>query len=364
MKKTFKTIILLLTISLCGCQPVPQKNTENPSVENSSLWSDETPNVSSDGKSNSFSEIVENEKTIIPETPSHFERSATAGDVSLTINADAPKISTDALYLYSFQNTVGIDETLANEIIAVMGKSNKISKISNSEYEFYLSNYPEELYSIEAMAQLISLCGHTDNLCPYGSNIYPNTSSEILENYTRDEAADKCLEMLEKILDGDCATLDIIPFGAEIGLDYYKITVAAIIDGLPIISERVIAEFDVSDKGINSARIYNFKAERRKIVEKILPLSDCVDKAIAKIDSIALYPDPERYDLYNYTVNEDGKLMNINVEKIHLAYIVQTDIGGAHSLCPAWVFIPGTNEHFDYSCAFAVNAVTGEVGRL
>ncbi len=363
MKKILKALILLLTLSLCGCQPAPQKNTENLSTENSPAYSDETLTVSSAGEPNSFSEIVENEKMMIPQIPSHIERSA-AGDVTLTINADVSKNGAKALYLYDFRNTSGIDEALANEMIAVMGKANKISKINNFKYEFYLSDYPEELYTIESFTPPTSLCGHTDNLCPYGSNIYSDPSAEILTNYTREKAAEKCLEMYGKFYDGDTTVLDIISFGAEIGLDYYKITAAALIDGLPVISERANAEFDVSDKGINSARIYNFKAERGKFIEKILPLSECVDNAAAKVDSLALYPDPERYDFYNYTVNESGKLMNINVEKIQLAYIVQTDIGGAYSLCPAWVFIPGANGHFDYSCAFAVNAVTGEVGRL
>lgn len=367
MKKICSVTILLLILSLCGCKPAPQKNIENSSTENFLSNSCETPNVSSANELDSTSEIVENTKTIIPETPSHIERSAAAGDITLTINADVPEISTDTLYLYSFHNIVGIDETLANEIIAVMGNTDEVSKINNSEYEFYLSNYPEELYSLEGASPFISLRGHTDNICPYGSNIYADTSLEILANYTRKSAADKCLEMYGKIFDGDAAVLDIIPFGAEIGSDYYKITAAALIDGLPVISERASAEFDMSDKGINSARIYNFKAERRKFIKEILPLSECVDNVAAQVDGLALFPNPERYDFYNYTVNEDGKLININVEKILLAYIVVTDIGGSCSLCPAWVFLPGANGHADYSyvhTAFAVNALTGEVGRL
>lgn len=367
MKIFFKTLIILLAISLCGCQPAPPKNTENSSPENSPAYSDETPSVSSAVESDSTSEIVENRKTIIPETPSHIKRSAAAGGITLTINADIPQINADTLYLYDFHNIGGIDETLANEIIAVMGKSDEVSKIGGSVYEFYLSDYPKELYSLEGTGQFISLYGHTDNLCPYGQNIYTDTSAEILTNFTREKAADKCLEMYGKFFGRDTAVLDIIPFGAEIGSDYYKITTAALIDGLPVISERAGAEFDVSEKGINSARIYNFKAERREFVEKILPLSECVDLVAAKVDSLALFPDPERYDFCNYTVNEDGKLININVEKIYLAYIVVTDVGGSRSLCPAWVFLPGANGHIDYSyayTAFAVYAVTGEVVRL
>lgn len=366
MKKIRNVSLLLLILSLCGCKSAPPKNTENSSPENSPAYSDETPSVSSAVESDSTSEIVENRKTIIPETPSHIERSAAAGGITLTINADIPQINADTLYLYDFHNIGGIDETLANEIIAVMGKSDEVSKIGGSVYEFYLSDYPKELYSLDGAAQFISLSGHTDNLCPYGSNIYPDTPSEILTNYTRESAADKCLEMYGKFFGEDTAVLDIIPFG-EIGLNYYKITAAALIDGLPVISERTDAKFDVSEKGINSARIYNFKAERREFVEKILPLSECVDLVAAKVDSLALFPDPERYDFCNYTVNEDGKLININVEKIYLAYIVVTDFGGSCSLCPAWVFLPGANGHIDYSyayTAFAVNAVTGEAVRL
>ena len=367
MKKIRNVLVLILILSLCGCKPAPQKNKENSSTEKFPAYSDETSNVSIASEPDNTSEIVENTKTIIPETPSHIERSATAGDITLTINADVAQFSADALYLYDFRNIGGINETLVNEIIAVMGKSDKISKINNSEYEFYLSDYPEELYSIESMAHLICLRGHTDNLCPYGSNIYTDTSAEILANYTREEAADKCLEMYGNFFDGDTAVLDIIPFGANIGSDYYKITAATLIDGLPVISERARAEFDVSDKGINSAQINNFKVERRQFIEKILPLSECVDIVAAKVDSLLLYPDPEHYDFYNYTVNEDGKLMNINVEEIRLAYIVQPNTGGIFSLCPAWVFLPGANGHADYSyayTAFAVNAVTGEVVRL
>ena len=366
MKKIYNPLFLLIILSLCGCKSASQKNVENSPTENFSSYSNVTPTISSENAPDRTPEIVENTKTIVPETPSHIERSASAGDVTLTINADVSPISADTLYLYSFNNIGGIDETLANEIIDVMGEADKVSKINNSEYEFYLADYPKELYSLEGATSFISLRGHTDNLCPYGSNIYADTSSEILANYTRETAIAKCLEMYGKIVDGDTAVLDIIPFGAKIGLDYYKITVTAIIDDLPVISVRAGAVFDVSEKGINNARIYDFKVERKEFIEEILPLSECIDNVVAKVDGLALFPDPERYDFYNYTVNEDGKLTNINVEKIYLAYIVEAD-RDSDVLYPAWVFLLGANGHIDYSyeyAAFAVNAVTGEVMRL
>lgn len=365
MKKFCYVTIIMLILSLCGCKPAPHKNAESSSAENFSSYNDDTLNVSNTSDPDSVSEMVE--KTIIPETPLHIEGSAAAGGITLTINADIPQINADTLYLYDFWNIEGFNEKLANEIIAVMGTTEKVSKINNSVYEFYLSDHPQELYSLEGAARYVSLRGHTDNLCPYGSNIYPDASSEILTKYTREKAAEKCLEMYGKFFDGDAAVLDILPFGAKIGSDYYKITVTALVDGLPVISELAGARFDVSNKGINSARIYNFKAEREQFVEEILPLSECVDIVAEKVDGLALFPDPERYDFYNYTVNGDGKLVNINVEKIYLAYIVQTDFGGACSLCPAWVFLPGANGNSDHSyayTAFAVNAVTGEVVRL
>ena len=190
MNKIYKPLVLLLTISLCGCQPAPQRVTESSHAD-----SDSTTNVSSTSEPDNTSEIIENEKTVIPETPSHIERSAAAGEITLTINADVSQFSAETLYLYDFQNADGIDDVLddalVDEIIAVMGEADKVSKNDNTEYEFYLSDYPDEPYTLVEMPQYVSLRGHTDNLSPYGSNIYPDESSEILANYTRENAADK-----------------------------------------------------------------------------------------------------------------------------------------------------------------------------
>lgn len=247
MKKIFRTLIILLTISLCGCQPAPQRNMDSSSAESSVAYNSEAPTISSAGEPGDSSEIVENNKTIIPKTPSHIEKSASAGYVTLTINADVSMPDCEALYLYDFHATSEVSEELAKSMASVMGEVKSFENDGGYSYEFYLSARPDEPYTI-TLTNRLSLFGHTDNLCPYGENIHSDPSAEILTNYTREEAAEKCLEMYGKIYDGNTTVLEIFSFGATIGLDYYKITAAPIIDNVPVISDKACAEFDVSEK--------------------------------------------------------------------------------------------------------------------
>lgn len=363
MKNSLKVLTLLLIISLCGCQPAPQRNPEKSSNE-VHAFSSESQIETSVETSNVSSTMTEIEKTTIPKVPTHIEKTASNGEVTLSIEADVSAPDCEALYLYDINATSGVSEDMAKDMISVMGEAKSVEKTSSYEYEFYLVARPDELYSIEALGNRLALFGHTDNLCPYGENIHSDPSAEILTNYTREEAAKKCLEMYGKIYDGNAVVLDMFSFGATIGLDYYKITAAPIIDNIPIISDKVYAEFDVSEKGINQVKAYGFKTGNGRLVDEILPLSECVDIAAEKVGILALYPRRFDYNCYNYNLNENGKLTNINIEKIQLAYIVQKDMSNLYSLYPAWVFISGTNGLLDYSCAFAVNAVTGEVARL
>lgn len=359
--KIFAVILLVPLIALIfgGCQPAPQRNTESSLVE-SPVYSNEFPTEDGDNSS----QIIAITTTKIPESPAHIEKSASAGDVTLTINADVSAPECDALYLYDFKVTSGVSEDVAKAMASVMGEVNSFEKTGDYGYDFYLAERPNELYSIEAFTNRLALFGHTDNLCPYSENVHSDPSAEILTNYTREQAAEKCLEMYGKIYDGDSVVLDMFSFGATIGLDYYKITAAPIIDNIPVISDKAYAEFDVSEKGINKVHAYRFEVENAALVDEILPLSECVETAAEKAALLMIFPNRADYNCYNYTLNEDGILTNINIEKIQLAYIVQRSSDGSYSLCPAWVFISGTDSLLDYSCAFAVNAVTGDVVRL
>lgn len=363
MKKTLRALALLLTLSLCGCQPAPQRDMEWSSKGTSVLGGESQIKSSMEYNDNS-STIIEADKTKIPETPAHVDITATAGEITLVINADVAASNCDVLHIYDFHARSGVSEDLAKSMASVMGEVKSLEADGSYSYEFCLAARPDELYTIEAPTNKLSLFGHTDNLCPYGENIHADQNAEILTNFTRENAKEKCLEMCRKIYDGDSVVLDMFTFGATIGLDYYKITAAPVIDNIPVISDKTRVTIDVSEKGINMVEAYRFKAENGRIIEEILPLSECVETAAEKAALLMIFPNRADYNCYNYQRNEDGKLTNINIEKIELAYIVEQDLSGTYSLYPAWVFVAGTNGILDHRCGFAVNAVTGEVSQI
>ena len=360
MKKQFIILPFISIFFLCACQSDSSEVTsESESIEatttSNSAYSEGVTETTADEKMSSSG---------IYETHCHVSELISDERITINIDADVAETQVDELFYYSFENTA-VSSEIADKLLVMMSADMNTVDISDTgewyRCDFYSSQNPAEPYCIENKYYRLGLYGRNDNLCPYGSNAYDEPNTEILSEYSAENAVEECKDFYNTITSQQSILLNTIPYGKTVGEDYYKISLAPTVDNIPVFSKYTGINFDFSDKGIYNAEIELFNIVKGDIISELLSVSDCIEQMRKQLDKINLFPSPEIYDIYEYSVDETGLLSNINIQKVELAYVVNNSEEGAYELCPAWVFIPGTSELLDYSNIIAVNVVTGEL---
>lgn len=363
MRKASRIVMCILTAFLfCGCQPSPNMaDTENSQDAVNTNLIDNCETSTSSEQFVSTEEI--NNSTVIPKPEKSIEMKIIGENIEISINADVCAPQTNALYIYTYSGT-DIDKVFTDKLLSEMFVDTSMPieyNESNNRINFYSTEHANEYFTIESRYYKASLFGHKDMLCPYGSNVYGNSDEDILINYTSSEAVNKCICLCENIIYDKYTSLCVTPYGSEEGERYYNILLSPQIDGISVVSPKIECEINVSEKGIYEAELYNFTIERETPIPNILSLEESIELLQQNVDKVSVYPNPSFYNIYGYTVDEDGKLCKSEIKKIELAYILKISGNGVGQLIPAWTFIPGSSEYLDYSCAIAVDAISGEV---
>ncbi len=353
---------ILTAFLFCGCQPSP--NVADTEKTQDAVNTNLTDNCEISTNSKQFVSTEEiNNGTVIPKTEKSVEMKIIGENIEISINAEVCTPQTNELYIYTYSGT-DIDKVFTDKLLSEMSVDTSMPieySESNNSIDFFSTEHANEYFTIESRYYKASLSGHKDLLCPYGSNVYGNSDEDILINYTSDEAVDKSIGLCENIIYDKYTLLCVTPYGAEEGEKYYNILLSPQIDGIPVVSSKIECEINVSEKGIYEAELYNFTTKRETIIHNILSLEESIELLQQNIDKVSMYPNPSFYNIYGYEVDDDGKLCKSEIKKIELAYIIKMSGKGVGQLIPAWTFIPGSNGYFDYSCAIAVDAVSGEV---
>lgn len=358
-RKQFISLFLFCIIS-CGCQASPASGVENESeskINDVSAFDIEenTSSFSSDSSEQNFI-------TTIPYTPENLSEVISSDKFTININANVELPQTNTLYNYEC-NHCKFDKDDASMFINYFGaETNSVKTNEYADmciYDFFRSEYPNEMYTVSLSNDNLKYYGHTDNLCPYGTNAYEDFYAEVLSRYTSGDAVIKCEEVCNMVY-ADSVLLYIIPYGKSIGKNYYKLSFAPLIDGVPVLSSKAMAKFDFSDKGINSMELSNLRFSSNGIVDELISLDEAVEELKKQIDNIDVYPLIDMVDVFNYNVDEFGKLKTIEISKIQIAYAVRYK-SGKNTLFPVWAFVPGCDGVSDYSCIIAVDAINREV---
>lgn len=353
---------ILTAFLFCGCQPAPNMadTVKSQDEVNTNLIN----NCETSTNSEQFVVTEEiNNGTIIPKPEKSIEKKIIGENIEISINAEVCTPQTNELYIYSYSGT-DIDKVFTDKLLSEMFVDTSMPieyNESNNSINFYSAKNTGELFTIESRYYKASVFGHKDMLCPYGSNAYSNSDEDILTNYTLNEAVNKSIRVCENIIYDKYTSLCVIPYGSEEGERYYNILLSPQIDGIPVVSPKIECEINVSEKGIYEAELYNFTIERETLIPNILSLEESMEVLQQNVDKVSVYPNPRFYDIYGYVVDDDGRIYKSEIKKIELAYIIKMSGNGVGQLIPAWTFIPGSTEYFDYSCAIAVNAISGEV---